>query len=525
VRLFAAGATRLSVLGNGAMVSASTHRARWRTLCSALVLACTVTAPCFGHGVTPELFSIEVHGEALTVATNFGILSNASGSWFNACDEVVGGPLLRAWARPGESAGNRTGTDSGTLDAATGDATMRDATMGGARQLADAASPPAMTPLAYTLNGVFAQSASDQCVFEPVELHEGVYWQMDHGIPLRNSSSDDASPTADTQFALIVTSNNDANHLLRAAPGEAFESIAFLGDGAGYRDLQTGGSPLAVYVTGYTLVPPVYKIAYSLDGGRTLREVTPAFDPTAQRLVPLAVDSYRPYYLYLTLNAESAPHAQLWRFDARNDALEVVFELAAGERLVGISTNREAVFLGATTDEQGVLYRANVESPDAIVDGASADAGVKVSDFARLSTEPLPPLACVTATESALFLCSSDFSRNSPFVVAESRDLVHFEPRLRTQDLGVLASCGAACELTSNWLAALFGAVAFPPDLGPGSPRDAGEVADASNASSSRPAACDCRVSARAPIGSGGWMVCLVVGLALTCRWARRQRI
>jgi hypothetical protein len=498
------------------MASASIHHVRWRTLRSALVLACTITAPCFGHGVTPELFSIEVHGGALTVATNFGILSNASGSWFNACDEVVGGPLLRAWARPGESAGSRTEIDSGA---------PHDAAMGDARQLVDAAPPPAMTPLAYTLNGVFAQSASDQCVFEPVELQEGVYWQMDHGIPLRNSSDDNASATDDTQFALIVTSSNDANHLLRAAPGEAFESIAFLGDGAGYRDLQTGGSPPAVYVTGYTLVPPVYKIAYSLDGGRTLREVTPAFDPTAQRLVPLAVDSHRPHFLYLTLNAENAPHAQLWRFDARTDALEVLFELAAGERLVGISTNREAVYLAATTDELGVLYRANVGSPDAGVDGAIGDGGLEVSGFEKLSTEPLPPLACITATESAVFLCSSDFSRNSPFVVAESRDFVHFEPRLRIQDLGVLSSCGEACELTSNWLAALFGAVAFPPDLGPGSPRDAGEVGDASNASSSQLRGCDCRVSARAPIGAGGWIGCLVVGLVLTCRWVRKQRL
>jgi hypothetical protein len=406
-------------------------------------------------------------GSTLTVVTNFGVLTKTDTEWFNACDEAIGGAALQAWefeTQPAVPAQLDAGTAHlGTLVVQT------------------------------AANGVFYRSANDRCSFVPRVLDDKLHWLLDYSMPKQGALL--AQSTAEPpQFALLTEQANNTTYLVRGSLDGAFERLAMWDDASGYRAVQSGGNPPAVYATGYTRTPAEYRIAYSLNSGDTVEHSASAFDPNTHSLMPLTVDAYRPHWLYLTLTSLTTLTAEVWRFDAHTQELRPLFALPEGERLVGVVALEHALYVAASTDEIGTLYRATLGGgaqndteardagrdldsaldPDSNSDSDSDSspptplAQADFAEFVKLDSA-LPRLSCIAAAETRVLLCSADFTRASAFLVASGDvvggdDAITWQPLLRVSDLGDLATCDGTCESSRIWLTGIFGALSYDPD-------------------------------------------------------------
>jgi hypothetical protein len=80
----------------------------------------------------------------------------------------------------------------------------------------------------------------------------------------------------------------------------------------------------------------------------------------------------------------------------------------------------------------------------------------------------------LAVTDQGWLACNSDFTKDSPWLVATSTDAGNsFTPELTFGDLATVTSCGDICATTSAWLYGVFGSGPVAPSGGPGRDLDA----------------------------------------------------
>jgi hypothetical protein len=445
------------------MLERASAATRWGLGCTLTALALAFPREahsCSGPCSTPELWDIDVVGATPGLTANFGLLSHDGGQWRAVCEEAIGGVLLGASADP-----------SGRF--------------------------------VSTVNGLFLQSES-ACEFSAVRvIDETEGFLLDFSLPARGGES------SSLRFAL--TENLEQQQaVLRADVDLDFESVHVFQAGSAYSHVTSGGTPVAVFATGYTFDPRTWQVAFSLDAGDTWSELSPELQVDNVTLVPVAVDPWAPQRLYLRLQGASNLPAELWRFDAESESVERVLTLDRTEAFAGLAVT------------QSKLYVAGRETAD---DNEGTDQGsLYAADRADPSFEQLfddgPPFGCLGTDGEALYTCVNNFTRDSEFLLARSDDEGGaWVPLLELEELGTVASCGAVCEATTQWLHGTFGVLGAGGSAGSAS--SGGGPAGAGAESNDRDGGSGCHV-AHTPQGAGARAVLLAAAFAGFFRGFRR---
>jgi hypothetical protein len=264
----------------------------------------------------------ELRGTPVVVA-NFGLLSERNDGWLLTCEESIGGLLL---------------------------ATGGDETVG----------------LASTEAGVFERAAS-LCEWDqgPALVSNG--WALRFSLALVPSGG------ARERFALVIDRETQQLVIERATQDQDFSVVHSFDSLSGYRQLVSGGNPAGIFVSGYTLNPRTWHLAYSLDSGDTWRETTPSVDNETATMVLRLVDPEAPNVLLFQAETTPGMGNEIWRFDAADETSERVLVLDEGEVFGGVTFNGTDLWVagrrrgtGADPDRQqarrgvrgeGVWYR------------------------------------------------------------------------------------------------------------------------------------------------------------------------
>jgi MYXO-CTERM domain-containing protein len=231
---------------------------------------------------------------------------------------------------------------------------------------------------------------------------------------------------------------------------------------------------------------------------------------------PLLVDPRESMRLWLRAAVTTQDADALWLFDAAAQSLQQVFTLDRQEKLADIAFWGDRVYLAARDSGVSVIYSADVDD---------------------LEFEPIATLdatvTCLEVDGERWLACNSDFTRDSPFIVARSEDAGQsWIPELEVEDLGTLTSCGDACAATTGWLYGLYGATNGSPGSGDGRSYDASALlprSDASDASAAvrnaKPrdsSGCGCRVPGGKSPPAAAWALVLALAGVLRRRISTR---
>lgn len=360
----------------------------------ALLTVSTPSQACHGPCSTPEFWEIAPTAQPLSVVTNFGLLQQEGDSWRVVCEEALGGLLLKA-----------------EFDEASG--------------------------YALTNDGLFS-AGGDACDWEAADGGNDDAWMLDFTLPRTNSGA------ADTRYALVILSPSNEVQVRRATLDGDFELLQSFGENSGFGEIIGAGDPASLFVTGYTFMPRVWHVAYSLDAGESWSDFSVEADDSTRNFVPVAIDPDTPEKLLLSVRTLPAEPDEVYLFDASSNELTQLLVFDEGDAFGGLAITSNGLYVAARGDEQSTIYRA--DSPD--------------ESFEPVSTTPVR-LGCLNASGDTLIACSNDLTRDSRFVIARSEDEGRsWQPSLTLAELGTLQSCSTTCDPTVEWLHALYGGLA-----------------------------------------------------------------
>lgn len=365
-----------------------------------------------GPCTTPELWDVQNLAGETVVVTNFGLLSRYEGGWRVTCEEVIGGLLLDV---QGDDAESLVSTDSGLFVQAGG--------------LCDWSSGPASV---------------------------GNDWA------LSLSSSRVDSGEARARFALVLDAETSELHVERSVGGQDFTVIHSFASTSGYRELESGGEPAALFVAGYTYEPRTWNLAFSTDEGETWDEAAPEVDNDYATMFLRLVDPAFPRAVFLQAETVAGLGHELWRFDAETGEAESLLTLEDGELFGGIALSGDTLWVAGRHRDGGSLYRADRSE---LVFSRVVDSG--------------PAFECLAAHDGTLYACVNDFTLASDFILGSSTDEGETWTALMTvSDLGKVAGCSEECAATVQWLQGTYGVPAEGGGAGSGgtSGADAGDA-------------------------------------------------
>jgi hypothetical protein len=350
---------------------------------------------CAGPCAVPALQGVtELSGETVVV-TNFGLLTRRDGGWLLTCEERIGGLILTV---EGDSQGGFVSTS----------------------------------------NGLF-ETGGDICSYTRAATSDRSEWLLDYAV------ARDVSARTVGHFALTLDSTR-ASITVERAEGEAFEVLQEFPLESGFDEIAVGGSPPRVYVAGYPNDTREWRLTYGGDDGEEWVELRPTVDNAYTTMTLLGVDPNDAEVLFVHAQTVVGQGHELWRFDARSQAIEQVLILESSEVMGGFAFDDGAVWVAGRRRDGGSLYRADRET----------------LAFERVVDDG-PPFECLAALSGELHACVNDFTYASNFLLGTSRDGGEtWTPALTLDDLGGVDSCGEDCASTTDQLHADYGVAPEP---------------------------------------------------------------
>lgn len=425
------------------------------------VLWSSPVGACGGPCDVGDVWSATWVGQELNVVTNFGLLRRRDTGWHLDCEEVMGDKLTGAHFSP-------------------------------------------QVQVALTASGFLVREPGI-CSWRSHIDGASNTWLL--GFALVPTLEADAGAMEPELLGLVIDRSTSDSKVERARLGGAFETLETFSWELGIDRMVAGGEPLRVYVTGYSFPPRTWHVRWADLGGGAHADA--AADAAAQRgtvtfsgsdleregelaeLRPLAVDPRDSSRLWLRAAVTTQDPDALFAFEADEETLTRVFTLERREKLADLAFSGERVYVAGRDDGVSVVYAARLDS-------------LEFEPVAQLDAT----LTCLEVDGDRWLACNSDFTRESPFIVATSEDGGEsWQPELEIADLVTLTSCGSICAATTGWLYGVYGASqpgpATPagPDLdasssGPNASRDAGAGDEGGSGGSD---GCDCRVQGGAP--------------------------
>lgn len=343
-----------------------------------------------------------------------------------------------------------------------------------------------------TESGLFV-GGGNLCEFTPGPTSDRSDWFLDFAVA--------ADSTAASPHLLALASDPVASVInLEVAQGGNFEVLHALGSETAYRRVAASPDFSTIVVAGYSSQPREWQLAWSADGGETWQEFTPELDVPSASVALLGLDPKQPDRLFFQIEGTDDIEAQLWTFDRETEQAERQLSLAAGAAITGLDFVGDEVWLASKSPSGGGLLRA------------------KLTDLTSFTAvlDDVPPIACLGVVAGEPHVCIDDYSLDSPFLLGKvNTSEQRFEPLLVLDDLGHLATCGAACETTLAWLETIYGNTTRP---------DAGSDTSEPQTTEAPPAAPKddggCSLARRSS-SSGMWFTLL--GLTLLRRRPRRR--
>lgn len=436
---------------------------------------------CAGPCATPEIWSVDVLSDNVSVTTNFGLLVLQDDNWDLVCEETTPGLFLKT-------------------------------------QLSET------SRYISTTDGLVHQSAAG-CDFETLSTSDQeTAWLMDFALPQVDSSG------APEVFGLLYDLTGSSLRVVNGSATSPFEVVASFDTSTGYERLAAASDASSLFITGYSFNPRAFRVAVSLDGAATWEESTPEVETTASTFVPLLVHPTDPQRLMLSKQTPAGEPDELWLFDAVAGVMDQLLVLPNTATLIDVAVLDSDVFLAASDSSDddtsiGLLYRAEVSE----------------LEFTQLQSAG-PGYSCLAADEQFLYSCTNDFTRDSDFLVASSADGGEtWAPILAIDDLESAGSCAAEqCEATLQWMQEVFSEEALsaaaeessaestdvgPTDAGSAEPDRSDEDSDGTTAAIATDSQSGCGISrsapntrARDPLGPPLFLACVLV-----C-WFQRRR-
>lgn len=423
-----------------------------------------------------DVWSAAWVGEELNVVTNFGLLRRRSQGWHLDCEEVLGDTLTAA---------HFTGT----------------------------------AEVAVTGSGYFLRQPGI-CKFEgPDESVDDWLYGLALANPgTRDAGTPDAGTSETVAVALYIDRATSDSKVALGPLGEPLSEVATFSWELGIERVVAGGKPARAYVTGYSYPPRVWHVRSALLAEDVEFQASDLErEGELAEMRPMAVDPVDSSKLWLRAAVTTDDPDGLWRFDSGSETLTRVFTLGRKEKLADIAFSDGRIFVAGRDEGRSVVYVASLD---------------------ELEFEPIATLdamlTCLDVDGERWLLCNSDFTRESPFIVATSDDAGEtFTPELRVEDLAAVTSCGETCGATTGWLYGVYGA-AQGGGTGSGirdfdasalDPESDGNDAGASSGPAARPASCGCRLDGARGARWSSWFGGLVlVGLGVRRASTRVRR-
>jgi MYXO-CTERM domain-containing protein len=458
---------------------AGTSRGVGVTLAVTLVsLRASTALACSGPCDVGDVWSAAWVGDELNVVTNFGLLRRGEAGWHLDCEEVLGDKVTGAHYSESVQV---TLTASGFL----------------VRQ-----------------DGI--------CNWESQIEGASNSWLLGSG--LAQLADDDSGVSAPTLLGLVIDRSTSDTKVEAAPLGGAFRTLATFSWELGLDRMVVGGDPVRIYTAGYSFPPRTWHVRSArLDvalGGDVDEVEFEATDLEREgelaEMRPLAVDPRTSEHLWVRSAVTTQDPDELWLFDASSGTLDKVFTLERKEKLADLAFHGERMFVAGRDEGVSVVYAASLE---------------------ELHFEPIATLdatlTCLEIDDGGWLVCNSDFTRQSPFIVATSDDEGQsWQPQLQLEDLTTLTSCGEICAATTGWLFGVYGTLQGDPttsgvrdfDSGALQGRGDGSAAASHEGDARRkpagdpPSGCGCRVQDTSAPHS------LLLGLAFLAGLLRRRR-
>lgn len=289
--------------------------------------------------------------------------------------------------------------------------------------------------VASTETGLYLSTAN-ACGYTPGPQSPTSSWFFDFAI------AEDSNVEAPHLLGLVSDAASSSIHLEATTEG-SFERVHSFGSSTAYRRLEAAPDFSTVVVAGYASQPRRWKVARSIDFGATWSEFEPSVDTPAPSIALLGFNPGNADHIYFQVHGTPERAAELWVFDAQAETSTKLWTAPPTEALSGFVILNEQLWLTTRGTTSGGLYRSDVANP---------------SQLSLLTNGP--PLACLGRVAEALFACSTDYTAESPFLLARvDSDTLGFTPVLTVQDLGQVSACGAECQTTHEWLKTLYGAL------------------------------------------------------------------
>jgi hypothetical protein len=410
------------------------------------------------------------------VVTNFGLLRRRAEGWHLDCEELFGDKLTGAYFQD-------------------------------------------PVEVAVTGSGFFVRQ-DGICNWQPSE-YTGDDWLA--SFALATAPVGDAGAAEPLLLGLYIDRSTSDSNVAAGALGQAPREVGTFSWELGLERMVAGGDPARVYVTGYSYPPRVWHVRSALlgpdiefDDGSDLDR-----DGELSELRPLAVDPVDSGRLWLRAAVTTQDPDGLWLFDAATGSLQQVFTLERQEKLADIAFSGNRVFVAGRDSGVSAVYAAALDD----------------LAFEKVATLDAT-LTCLEVDGKHWLACNSDFTRDSPFIVASSDDSgKSWTPQLELADLATMTSCGDVCGATTGWLYGLYGTQVGNPtttgerdfDASALLPRsvsktDAGADVARSSSENGSSKGCGCHLSGRRSPGGGAWFFLCLLPLFL-CRRPRQAGV
>lgn len=289
------------------MVSFSVARAVALASALPIVFVAAEAGACGGPCTSPLLWDVLQGEGGPLVVTNFGLLTEAEGTWNLVCEETIGGLLLEA-----RTSGQRA--------------------------------------LVSTDLGLFAQG-EDSCEWGPGPRSDRSDWLLTYTTiaPQGEMAIEHLALVYDAQAQVIN---------LEASSGAEFSVLRSFDADTSYRQLAATAGLGEVFVAGYTAQGRAWRITYSLDGADTWQEATPPFDDSTLALYLRYVDPEFPDEPIVLAQSTRGDADQIWRFSSETGQLSPLLTLTEDSIVVGVTVVGEWLWVAGRSTQAGSLYRA-----------------------------------------------------------------------------------------------------------------------------------------------------------------------